>query len=126
MRLLTVSPGTIQHMRITGMLPFTKIDGVIYYDALDIEKMITSNKQNSKSKPSLMEYLKSRTLDSSSSHNSRMLWSYLGKSFAPCSFLHGARCTNVYTFDLVRSASGRYGDVASELGLIAHAKIMFV
>ncbi|MGC3947974.1 MAG: helix-turn-helix domain-containing protein [Chryseolinea sp.] len=48
MRVLTVSPGTLQHMRVTGVLPFTKIGGVIYYDALDIEKMIVNNKQNAK------------------------------------------------------------------------------
>lgn len=46
-RLLTVSPGTLQHMRISGMLPFTKIGGVIFYDAEDIEKMLVKNKQNS-------------------------------------------------------------------------------
>jgi hypothetical protein len=45
-RILTVSPGTLQHMRVSGILQFTKIGGVIYYDALDIEKMIISNKQN--------------------------------------------------------------------------------
>lgn len=33
-----------------------------------------------------------------------------------------ARCTNVYTFDLARPASARYGIPASELGSVAHAK----
>lgn len=48
-RLLTISPGTLQHMRITGMLPFTKVGGVIFYDAEDIEKMLTAHKRNSES-----------------------------------------------------------------------------
>lgn len=48
-RLLTISPGTLQQMRITGTLPFTKVGGVIFYDAEDIEKMLTENKQNSES-----------------------------------------------------------------------------
>lgn len=46
-RLLTISPGTLQHMRISGVLPFTKIGGVIFYDAEDIEKMIIERKRNS-------------------------------------------------------------------------------
>jgi hypothetical protein len=45
-RLLTISPGTLQHLRINGTLPFTKIGGVLYYDAEDIEKMLQQRKQN--------------------------------------------------------------------------------
>lgn len=45
-RLLTVSPGTLQTLRINGTLPFTKIGGVIFYDYQDIIRMIDSNKQN--------------------------------------------------------------------------------
>lgn len=45
-RLLTISPGTLQHLRITGKLPFTKIGGVIFYDYDDIETMIRDNKNN--------------------------------------------------------------------------------
>lgn len=75
-----------------------------------------------------MEYLKSLKLDSDSTsrYNLHMRWPYLRESFAPCSFLHGARCTNVYTFDLVRSAFGRSGVIASELGFFAHAEIFTV
>jgi len=45
-RMLTISPGTLQHLRINGTLPFTKVGGVLYYDAEDIEKMLQQRKQN--------------------------------------------------------------------------------
>lgn len=45
-RLLTISPGTLQNLRVTGMLPFTKIGGVIFYDYEDIQQMIKDNKNN--------------------------------------------------------------------------------
>jgi hypothetical protein len=45
-RLLTLSPGTLQNLRVNGMLPFTKIGGVIFYDYDDIQKMIEENKRN--------------------------------------------------------------------------------
>jgi hypothetical protein len=52
-RLLTISPGTLQNLRVSGVLPFTKIGGVIFYDAEDIEKMLKGRKQN-------LEFLASR------------------------------------------------------------------
>ena len=45
-RLLMLSPGTLQNLRINGTLPFTKIGGVIFYDYEDIQKMIEDRKQN--------------------------------------------------------------------------------
>jgi len=45
-RLLLISPGTLQNMRINGTLPFTKIGGVIFYDYEDIQKMLQANKRN--------------------------------------------------------------------------------
>ena len=45
-RLLLVSPGTLQNLRVNGTLPFTKIGGVIFYDYDDIQKMIEENKRN--------------------------------------------------------------------------------
>lgn len=45
-RLLTLSPGTLQNLRVNGTLPFTKIGGVIFYDYDDIQKMIQQHKQN--------------------------------------------------------------------------------
>jgi hypothetical protein len=47
-RILTISPGTLQQLRVNGTLPFTKIGGVIYYDAQDIENMLQLRKQNVK------------------------------------------------------------------------------
>ncbi|TAJ13744.1 DNA-binding protein [Marinilabiliaceae bacterium JC017] len=43
-KLLNISPGTLQNLRVNGTLPFTKIGGVIYYDYADIHDMIESNK----------------------------------------------------------------------------------
>ncbi|MBS1505919.1 MAG: helix-turn-helix domain-containing protein [Bacteroidetes bacterium] len=45
-RLLTVSPGTLQHLRASGVLPFTKIGAVIFYDYDDIQKMLESHKSH--------------------------------------------------------------------------------
>ena len=47
-KLLSISPGTLQNMRVNGTLPFTKIGGVIYYDYQDIQKMLTENRIDNK------------------------------------------------------------------------------
>lgn len=31
-KMLQISPGTLQHLRDTGQLPFTKLGGIIFYD----------------------------------------------------------------------------------------------
>ena len=46
-KLLNISPGTLQNMRVNGSLPFTKIGGVIFYDFEDIQKMLQTNKNHS-------------------------------------------------------------------------------
>ena len=47
-KLLSISAGTLQNLRINGTLPYTKIGGVIYYSVVDIEKVLQSRKiQNS-------------------------------------------------------------------------------
>jgi hypothetical protein len=43
-KLLHISPGTLQNMRINGTLPYSKVGGVIYYEYEDIQKMLTGNK----------------------------------------------------------------------------------
>lgn len=43
-KLLDISPGTLQNLRVNGTLPFTKIGGVIYYDQEDIKEMLQSRK----------------------------------------------------------------------------------
>jgi len=41
-RLLKISPGTLQNLRINGTLRFTKIGGLIYYSYEDIELLLES------------------------------------------------------------------------------------
>ena len=43
-KLLKISPGTLQNLRVNGHLPYTKVGGVIFYDYEDILKMIEENK----------------------------------------------------------------------------------
>ena len=46
MKLLLVSPGTLQNLRANGTIPFTKIGGTIFYDYDDIQKLLDEHKQN--------------------------------------------------------------------------------
>ena len=39
-KLLGISPGTLQNLRVNGTLPFTKIGGQMFYDYEDIRKML--------------------------------------------------------------------------------------
>ncbi len=48
LELLTISPGTLQNLRINGTLTFTKIGGTIYYDQEDINKILERNKKAAK------------------------------------------------------------------------------
>ncbi len=50
-RILTISPGTLQNLRVNGTLPFTKIGGVLYYDYEDIQKMLEKHNTRSRSLP---------------------------------------------------------------------------
>ena len=43
-KLLNISPGTLQNLRINGTLTYTKIGGTLYYDNTDIEKCLNTNK----------------------------------------------------------------------------------
>ena len=44
MELLQVSPGTLQNLRVNGTLPYTKVSGIIYYDAEEIQNVMTANR----------------------------------------------------------------------------------
>lgn len=44
-KLLKVSPGTLQTLRINGTLTYTKLGGIIYYDYDHIEKLLQQNLQ---------------------------------------------------------------------------------
>ncbi|MDX1365525.1 MAG: helix-turn-helix domain-containing protein [Arenibacter latericius] len=46
MDMLKISMSTLQTLRINGTLPFTKIGGLIFYEAGEIEKVLTENSVN--------------------------------------------------------------------------------
>lgn len=46
-KLLNISPGTLQNLRINGTLSYTKIGGIMYYNHSDIDKLLNGNKVNS-------------------------------------------------------------------------------
>lgn len=46
MELLGCSPGTLQNLRVSGKLPFTKIGGTIYYSRKDVLNVLEANKCN--------------------------------------------------------------------------------
>jgi len=39
-KLLNISPGTLQNLRINGTLRYTKIGGIMYYKLEDIKKIL--------------------------------------------------------------------------------------
>jgi hypothetical protein len=43
-KLLNISPGTLQNLRVNGTLTHTKIGGTFYYDTTSIEKLLNGNK----------------------------------------------------------------------------------
>jgi hypothetical protein len=45
-KMLGISPGTLQNLRINGTLPYTKVGGVVYYAYDDIVKVIERNQKN--------------------------------------------------------------------------------
>ena len=47
-RLLKISPGTLQTLKASGIIPYTKIGGVHFYDYEDIQRILESGKINSR------------------------------------------------------------------------------
>ena len=45
-RLLGISPGTLQNLRINGTMPYSKIGGILFYDKQVIEQMLEDNMRN--------------------------------------------------------------------------------
>lgn len=39
-QLLKISPGTLQHLRDTGQIPFTRLGGIIYYEHETIREIL--------------------------------------------------------------------------------------
>ena len=52
-KLLNISAGTLQTLRINKTLTYTKVGGILYYDNSDIQKLLNGNKVNSN--PSLFK-----------------------------------------------------------------------
>ncbi len=50
-KLLKISPGTLQNLRINGTLSYTKVGSIIYYNYDDIEAVLDNN--NTKAIPTL-------------------------------------------------------------------------
>ena len=44
-KLLKISPGTLQNLRVNGHLPYTKIGGTMFYAYEDILAMLEENKK---------------------------------------------------------------------------------
>lgn len=49
-KLLKISPGTLQNLRVNGTLSYTKIGSIIYYSYKDLEKLLDANKIESPQK----------------------------------------------------------------------------
>jgi hypothetical protein len=43
-KLLGISHGTLQTLRINGTIPYTRIGGTLYYEYADIQKILEGNK----------------------------------------------------------------------------------
>jgi len=44
-KLLSISAGTLQHLRVIGTLPYTKIGGTLYYKYEEVMEMLEQNKK---------------------------------------------------------------------------------
>ncbi len=49
--MLDLSPNSLRNLRVSRVLPFTKINGTIYYDRSDIDLMIARYKKPARVKP---------------------------------------------------------------------------
>ena len=45
-RMLQISPGTLQNLRINGTIPYSKVGGVLFYKKKDIEYILEQNMHN--------------------------------------------------------------------------------
>jgi Helix-turn-helix domain len=43
-KMLNISPGTLQNLRVNGTITYTKVGGILYYSNSDLEKLLESNK----------------------------------------------------------------------------------
>jgi hypothetical protein len=47
-RLLKISPGTLQTLKANGIIPYTKVGGVHFFDYEDIQRVLESGKMNNR------------------------------------------------------------------------------
>lgn len=47
-KLLGISHGTLQNLRVNGTIPYTKIGGILYYDHEDIQKILLEKKKQNR------------------------------------------------------------------------------
>jgi Helix-turn-helix domain len=45
-KILGISPGTLQTLRNNGKIPFTKMGGLTYYDAAEIDRILSAPKSD--------------------------------------------------------------------------------
>lgn len=45
-RMLGISPGTLQNLRINGTIPYSKVGGVLFYKKMDIQNILEQNMRN--------------------------------------------------------------------------------
>lgn len=45
-RMLGISPGTLQNLRVNGTIPYSKVGGVLFYKKSDIEQILEHNMRN--------------------------------------------------------------------------------
>lgn len=43
-KILNISAGTLQNLRINGTITYTKIGGILYYASADLDKLLEANK----------------------------------------------------------------------------------
>jgi hypothetical protein len=43
-KLLNISAGTLQNLRVNGTITYTKIGGILYYASNDLDKVLETNK----------------------------------------------------------------------------------
>jgi hypothetical protein len=43
-KLLNISPGTLQNLRINGTLIYSRVGGIIFYESAHIDKLLNQNK----------------------------------------------------------------------------------
>jgi hypothetical protein len=45
-RMLGISPGTLQTLRLNGTIPYSKVGGVLFYNKADIIRLLDENMRN--------------------------------------------------------------------------------